>query len=144
MPTVSFRSECQTSLGVDHSMALTVPMTGSLEKEEEFTDRQTVGQHQQTARTLTGLFVLLLQIRHLYSENRSCTPQHATKIHKQVRQEWKQIPYRRPSSFCYTNPSSAASTTHTYTTALLAKVGPRPMVFLQGFTCQLISTSENT
>lgn len=79
-----------------------------------------------------------------YSENRNCTPQHATKLHKQIREEWKQVLYRRPRSFCCTNPSSAAGTTHTYMISLLEKVGHCAMVFFQDFTHQLISTSENT
>lgn len=43
-------------------------MIWSLEKVDELTDRQIVGQHQQAGNTLIGQFMLSLQIRHLFPE----------------------------------------------------------------------------
>lgn len=142
--TLSFRSECQTSPGVDHGAALTGQMIWSLEKVDELTDRQIVGQHQQAGNTLIGQFMLSLQIRHLFPEKIG-TVLPNTHLRPISRSD-------RSGNRFFTGGQAHPATPqfscqhHTHIYSCTARKGGTSChgFFLQDFTYQLISTSENT
>lgn len=130
-------------ISVHHSSELIIPSLGRV---EELTVRPNCRSGLEDVQpSHEWIYVLSANPAYFCSETGISAPWYVTKLHKQVREEWKQVLHRRPNSFSNANPHSAVPCKdHMRVNDCTGrKSGTQCHGFLQGFTYQLIRTSEN-